>query len=101
MLESSPSSIAFVKRFPVGAGLPQSHSLRVYCDRVSESAPYQPDENVVQLVCLNASLSSIQKKLPKEKGADGKKYHVLRGAIEAAYGSASTEYTLIYDGRQL
>jgi hypothetical protein len=98
VVESAPSKITFVHHFPVSDGLPKSHHLSVYCDRISLKAPLQPNKNVVELVRLDASLKGIKGKWPQEKGANGKKYYVLNGCIEAAYGSVSTEYTLIYKG---
>jgi hypothetical protein len=101
VLESSPSILNFTKRLPVSDGFVESHSMTVYHDSISQTAPLQRNNNVVKLVSLTASLSSIQKTLPREKGADGKKYYILKGAIEAAYGSASTEYTLLYGGEAI
>jgi hypothetical protein len=98
VLESAPSKILFVQRWLVSDGLPKSHHVSVYCDRISLKAPLQPNENVTKLVRLDASLEGIKGKWPKLKGADGKKYYILSGCIEAAYGSVSTEYTLIYRG---
>lgn len=98
VVESAPSTIPFWHHYPVSGGFPKSHSLSVYCDRLSLTAPFQPTKKVVELVRLEASLTGIKGKWPKKKGADGKKYYLLEGSIEAAYGSASTEYTLIYRG---
>jgi hypothetical protein len=96
VVESAPSKISFVQHWLVSDGLPKSHRVSVYCDRISLKAPLQPNENVTELVRLDATLEGIKGKWLQVKGADGKKYYVLKGCIEAAYGSVSTEYTLIY-----
>jgi hypothetical protein len=98
VVESAPSKILFVYHCLVSDGLPKSHHLSVYCDRISLKAPLQPNKNVVELVRPDASLEGIKGKWPQVKEVDGKKYYVLNGCIEVAYGSVSTEYTLIYKG---
>ena len=63
-------------------------------------APIQQNENVTELVQLEAYLSSLTSPLPQILGKDGQSYYQLQGVLEIAYGSASTEYTLIHQGRK-
>jgi hypothetical protein len=73
--------------------------MEIFCDRISLTAPVQWNSNVVELVRLTSSLNSLEGTLKEEKGKDGRMYYCLDGHIEAVYRSASTEYTLIVDGR--
>lgn len=76
-------------------------SSTVYSDSASPLAPLQLNDNVVELVRIEASLSSVTTSWPQAKGKDGKMYYTVDYSIEASYGSALTEYTLICEGKRL
>jgi hypothetical protein len=69
------------------------------CDSTSPMAPEQCNDNVVELVKLTASLTSITEPWPQKMGADGEMYYIVDGHLEVVYESASTKYTFIYKGR--
>lgn len=74
--------------------------MSLYCDNTSETPPIQLNNNVVKLVRLKADLSGLTDIMPKFKGKDGRMYYLSEGHIEANYGSASTDYVLVCQGRR-
>jgi hypothetical protein len=98
--ESKSSKIELRPSFLVSRGCPSSHFIKVYCDSTSVDAPIQLNDNVTELMQLGASLSSLMSLLPQVLGQDGLMYYSLHATIEAAYGSAPTQYTLIHEGRK-
>ncbi|KAM7213914.1 chaperone protein DnaK [Rhypophila decipiens] len=99
--ENTPFYTAFFITKAVADGRIKSVTAIVYCDRTPRKAPMEKDNDVERLCRLNADLSHIPEHLlEKRQGADGRIYYKVRCQIESVYLSASTQYTLIYDGQR-
>lgn len=73
----------------------------IYCDRTQREAPVARDENVQLLSHVEADVSHIpEHMLGRRQGTDGQLYYELNCKIEAVYLSASTTYTLQYNGKR-
>ena len=97
--ESEPTVLEVWNRYLVDNGPPTTYSMSFVCDSTSAVAPEQSNDNVVELVRLTASLTSITEPWPQQKGKDDKMYYIVKGQLEVAYESASTKYTFIHKGR--
>lgn len=68
-------------------------------ENTSEDAPIVRNENVKVLAHVEADVSHIpEHRLHRRLGKDGKWYYELSCKIESVYLSASTKYTLLYNG---
>jgi hypothetical protein len=101
--ENRPHEIKFITDHPFDNGKPKSDALHVWCDSVSPTAPVHKNDNVRQLVTLEADLTPLSKSdlvstivIRKDK----KKYYVTAGAVEATFYSASTKYVLLCQGKR-
>ncbi|KAL2255158.1 hypothetical protein VTK26DRAFT_3981 [Humicola hyalothermophila] len=103
--EPVPENEAFLTSFvwtgPVSQGRIKKIKMDVYADRTAREAPLVRDENVVLLCRVEADLGGIpEEKLQRRRGCDGQWYYELNCKIEALYLSASTQYTLLYNGQR-
>ncbi|KAL2117286.1 hypothetical protein VTJ04DRAFT_9454 [Mycothermus thermophilus] len=99
--ENEPFYTNFVWTGPVNQGRIKKIKMDVYADRTSREAPLSKDDNVNLLCHVEADVTHIpENQLPRRKGADGQWYYELECKIEAVYLSASTQYTLLYNGQR-
>ncbi|KAK3990725.1 chaperone protein DnaK [Cladorrhinum sp. PSN332] len=76
-------------------------STKICMNEKSEEAPLLRDDNTNVLCNLLAGLSSIPEPLlPRMRGFDGNLYYAVPFKIEVVFLSATTEYTLIYEGKR-
>ncbi|KAK5658679.1 hypothetical protein OQA88_2075 [Cercophora sp. LCS_1] len=86
---------------PVSDGLITRATIQIYADRTSKEAPIAVQESVELLCDLTIDLSHIPRSGFKEvRGKDGAWYYKVATEIEVIYHSASTQYTLIYNGQR-
>lgn len=101
MSENKPFSTSLYHTDLVDKGRIRKIITHIYCDRTPRDAPLARDDNVSRLCKVEADVSHIpETKLARRKGADGQIYYELAIQIEAVYLSASTQYTMIYDGKR-
>ncbi|AEO62058.1 hypothetical protein MYCTH_56717 [Thermothelomyces thermophilus ATCC 42464] len=97
--ENEPFYTRFVWTGPVAQGHVKKIRMDIYADLTAREAPFVRDENVSMLCHVEADVSHIpEEQLKKRKGSDGQWYYELNCKIEAVYLSASTQYTLLYNG---
>ncbi|KAH6966265.1 hypothetical protein EDB82DRAFT_515343 [Fusarium venenatum] len=73
--------------------------MTIYNDQLPRDAPVARDDNVKILSHVEADVSHIpEDQLSRRQGSDGQWYYELNCKIEAVYLSASTTYTLLYNG---
>lgn len=74
--------------------------MTIYNDQLPREAPVARDDNVKVLSHVEADVSHIpENQLSRRQGSDGQWYYELNCKIEAVYLSASTTYTLLYNGK--
>ncbi|KAB5583554.1 hypothetical protein GE09DRAFT_946950 [Coniochaeta sp. 2T2.1] len=97
--ENSPYFTPFVWTAPVNQGRIRNIKMDIYSDRTPRTAPVAKDANVSLLCHVEADVSHIpEHELRRRRGSDGLLYYELSCKIEAVYLSASTQYTIIYNG---
>jgi len=66
-------------------------------DKNDSGAPDYCTQEVVELVTLEADLSSIpERNFQRRVGADGQEYYVMRFVVEVTYLSGQTNYVLLF-----
>ncbi|KAK4033713.1 chaperone protein DnaK [Parachaetomium inaequale] len=99
--ENEPFFTSFVWTGPVSQGRIKKIKMDIYADRTARDAPLARDENVAMLCHVEADVGHIPENLlQRRKGNDGNWYYELNCKIEAVYLSASTQYTLVYNGQR-
>ncbi|KAL2130858.1 hypothetical protein VTI74DRAFT_5848 [Chaetomium olivicolor] len=99
--ENEPFFTSFVWTGPVSQGRIRKIKMDIYADRTMRDAPVARDENVSMLCHVEADVSHIpENQFQRRKGNDGQWYYELNCKIEAVYLSASTQYTLLYNGQR-
>lgn len=99
--ENEPYYTSFVWTGLVNNGRIRKVKMDIYCDRTMRDAPLAKDDNVQLLCHVEADLSHIpENMLRRRKGQDNQMYYELSCKIEAVYLSASTQYTLLYNGQR-
>ncbi|KAM7206445.1 chaperone protein DnaK [Naviculisporaceae sp. PSN 640] len=99
--ENEPFITSFTWAGLVSQGQIKKIGMDIYCDRTERNAPMAKDEYVRLLCRVEADLSHIpENMLRRRKGYNGEWYYELCCKIEAVYQSASTQYTLIYNGQR-
>lgn len=99
--ENEPFHTPFVWTGLVSNGKIRKVKMDIYCDRTARDAPLTKDGSVQLLCHVEADLSHIPEQyMHRRKGADGQWYYELGCKIEAVYLSASTQYTLLYNGQR-
>ncbi|KAK4238359.1 chaperone protein DnaK [Achaetomium macrosporum] len=99
--ENEPFYTYIIWNFPVTLGRPGKLWLNVYADPTAREAPIERDENVALLCHIEVDFGHIPENLlGRKKGVDGQWYYQLRCTVEAVYLSASTRYTLLYNGER-
>ncbi|EAQ84164.1 hypothetical protein CHGG_10568 [Chaetomium globosum CBS 148.51] len=99
--ENEPFFTSFVWTGPVSGGRIKKIKMDIYADRTARDAPLARDDNVTLLCHVEADVSHIpENQLHRRKGSDGNWYYELNCKIEAVYLSASTQYTLLYNGQR-
>ncbi|KAK4148378.1 hypothetical protein C8A00DRAFT_19781, partial [Chaetomidium leptoderma] len=99
--ENEPFFTSFVWTGPVAQGRIKKIKMDIYADRSARDAPLVRDENVSMLCHVEAEVGHIPENLlQRRKGSDGQSYYELNCKIEAVYLSASTQYTLVYNGQR-
>lgn len=74
--------------------------MQILCDKKSATAPVGRNENVSVLTNLSADLTCIPAESIEETvGKDGQVYYQVGCHIETVFGSASTKYTLVHEGK--
>ncbi|KAK3904103.1 chaperone protein DnaK [Staphylotrichum tortipilum] len=99
--ENEPFFTSFVWTGPVSQGRIKKVKMDIYSDRTARNAPMARDDNVGLLCHVEADVGHIPEDLlNRRKGNDGQMYYELNCKIEAVYLSASTQYTLLYNGQR-
>ncbi|KAK0634379.1 hypothetical protein B0T17DRAFT_483713 [Bombardia bombarda] len=99
--ENTPYFHSFDLTPLVSSGRLRKVSTLVYTDRTLRDAPMVKDNSVSGLVRVEADISHIpEASMARRKGVDGLMYYSLSCKIEAVYLSASTQYTLLYNGER-
>lgn len=97
-----PVKIDFCQYFKVSDGYPQTTSVEIFCDSVTETAPIHFNSNVKCFAKLEADLSQIPRREMRklvQRQPDGYYWFMLSGAVEATFGSASMKYVLVLEGK--
>ncbi len=99
--ENKPVNLEFHFRQRVSLGRIRDVGLTVFADRTGRDAPIAKDDEVTTLCKLTANISHIPEKLLQRcLGKDGKWYYDLKWKLEVVHFSASTTYTLLYNGQR-
>ncbi|KAK4141961.1 chaperone protein DnaK [Dichotomopilus funicola] len=99
--ENEPFFTSFVWTGPVSQGRIKKIKMDIYADRTARDAPLARNGNVAMLCHVEADVGHIpESSLQRRKGNDGQLYYELNCKIEAVYLSASTQYTLVYNGQR-
>jgi hypothetical protein len=99
--ENKPFDTPFVQRRPVAEGRIKKLNMNIYADRSFRPAPIAEDDDVALLCHVEADVSHIPENLlQRRKGKDGQLHYELSCKIEAVYLSASTQYTMIFNGQR-
>ncbi|KAK3370882.1 hypothetical protein B0T24DRAFT_302275 [Lasiosphaeria ovina] len=99
--ENEPFFTSFVWTGPVSQGKIRKIKMDIYTDRTARDATIARDEDVSLLCHVEADVSHIpESQFARRKGADGQFYYELNCKIEAVYLSASTQYTLLFNGQR-
>ncbi|KAG8669583.1 hypothetical protein FPOAC2_08917 [Fusarium poae] len=99
--ENEPYFTSFVWTGPVSSGRIRKIKMTIYNDQLPRDAPVARDDNVKILSHVEADVSHIpENQLSRRQGSDGQWYYELNCKIEAVYLSASTTYTLLYNGQR-
>jgi hypothetical protein len=99
--ENQPFTTTFLWTGAVSLGKIRKIKMDVWADRTAREATIARDDSVQLLCRVEADISHIpESQLQKRRGDDGEMYWELNCKIEAVYLSASTQYTLIYNGQR-
>ncbi|KAK0706052.1 hypothetical protein B0T26DRAFT_655976 [Lasiosphaeria miniovina] len=99
--ENEPFFTSFVWTGSVSQGKIRKIKMDIYTDRTARDAPIARDGDVSLLCHVEADISHIpESQFARRKGVDGQLYYELSCKIEAVYLSASTQYTLLFNGQR-
>jgi len=100
--ESRPVEFQFYKQQLVSRGRPSKLGITVYsCDSNARQGPAYCTKDVIELVTLEADLSSEEESnFPRQVGKDGREYYVMRFIVEVTYLSGQTKYVLVFQDKR-